>query len=120
MWEIEVTAVFRAWYLDLDESAAEAVGVALDVLADRGPVLGRPLVDRVKGSRHHNMKELRVSSGGRRLRVLFAFDPRGTAILLVGGDKTGSWSTWYADAVADADDRYDEHLTDLREEGAIP
>jgi len=33
------------------------------------------------------MKELRISSGGA-LRVLFAFDPRRTAVLLLGGDKS--------------------------------
>jgi len=30
-----------------------------DQLAAEGPALGRPLADRVKGSRYHNMKELR-------------------------------------------------------------
>jgi hypothetical protein len=120
MWEVEVTAQFVAWYDALDETAADAVGVVIDVLADRGPALGRPLVDRIKGSAFHHMKELRVSTGGRRLRVLFAFDPRGTALLLVGGDKTGSWDDWYAGAVAEADEIYERHLTDLREEGVLP
>lgn len=45
----------------------------------------------IKGSRHHNMKELRASEGGA-LRVLFAFDPRRQAILLLGGDKSGEWA----------------------------
>ena len=74
----------------------------------------------VKGCAHHNMKELRVSAGGRRLRVLFLFDPRGTAVLLLGGDKTGSWSDWYADAVAQADEIYERYLADLRAEGELP
>ena len=65
------------------------------------------------------MKELRVSAGGRRLRVLF-LDPRGTAILLLGGDKTGTWSDWYADAVGEADDIYDRYLAELRAEGELP
>lgn len=64
------------------------------------------------------MKELRISSGGRRLRVLFMFDPRGTAILLLGGDKTGSWSSWYTDAVEMADELYDIYR-ELREEGEL-
>lgn len=120
MWDVEVTAEFRAWYLALDDAAADAVGAAIDVLSDRGPTLGRPLVDRITGSASHNMKELRVSVGGRRLRVLFVFDPRGTAILLLGGDKTGSWSAWYAEAIATADESYERYLTELRNEGELP
>jgi hypothetical protein len=120
MWDVEVSARFRAWYLALDDDAADAVGVAIDVLAERGPALGRPLIDRIKGSVLHNLKELRVSAGGRRLRVLFLFDPRGTAILLVGGDKTGSWSDWYADAVPEAEALYAGYLDELRAEGELP
>ncbi len=120
MWDVEVTDEFRDWYRDLDDMAADAVGVAIDVLAETGPTLGRPLVDRVHGAAHHHLKELRVSAGGRRLRVLFAFDPRGTAILLLGGDKTGAWSGWYAVAVPEADALYDTHLAELRDEGLLP
>ena len=64
------------------------------------------------------MKELRVSSGGS-LRILFAFDPRQTAILLIGGDKSGEWETWYQHAIPLADDLYDEYLEELRKEGLI-
>jgi hypothetical protein len=63
------------------------------------------------------MKELRTSSDGD-LRVLFAFDPRRTAILLLGGNKTGRWAEWYLSAVPRADDLYDEHLAELRREGS--
>jgi hypothetical protein len=40
------------------------------------------------------MKELRIQHSGRPYRVLFAFDPRRCAILLIGGDKTGN-DRWY-------------------------
>lgn len=78
-------------------------------------MLGRPRVDLIKGSRHKNMKELRISSGGA-LRILFAFDPRRTAILLLGGDKSGQWNEWYRVAVPLADDLYDEYLAELEAE----
>src|SRR5687768_13399343 len=85
------------------------------MLRDRGPQLGRPLVDTVTGSRHKNMKELRPGSAGRSdLRVLFAFDPARSAILLVGGDKAGRWQDWYRSAIPLADDRYDSHLEVLK------
>ncbi len=79
--------------------------------------MGRPLVDTLEGSRHANMKELRVGN----LRAVFAFDPTRTAVLLLGGDKSGRRREWYseAEAVALADRLYDEHLRRLVEEGLI-
>lgn len=41
--------------------------------------------------------------------MLFAFDRTRRAILLLGGDKSGDWSHWYATNVPIADDRFDEH-----------
>jgi len=80
------------------------------VLRDAGPSLGRPLVDTVKGSRHSNMKELRPGSTGRtEVRVLFAFDKKRQAILLIGGDKSDDWSGWYDANIPIADARLDEH-----------
>jgi hypothetical protein len=64
------------------------------------------------------MKELRPRGG--HLRILFAFDPRRAAILLLGGDKTGEWSSWYEQAIPQADELYDEHLRELRDEGTLP
>jgi len=81
----------------------------------RGPALGRPHVDTIKRSKHSNMKELIVQHAGRPYRVLFAFDPRRCAILLIGGDKTGH-DRWYAEYVPIADRLYDEHLATLRHE----
>ncbi len=54
------------------------------------------------------------------MRVLFAFDPRRMAILLLGGDKSQRLRSWYAEAIPQADQLYDEHLQTLRDEGAIP
>ncbi len=70
---------------------ATRVASAVDQLAARGPALGRPLVDRIKGSRHHNMKELRTGT----MRVLFVFDRDGRGVMLLGGDKRGAWHDWY-------------------------
>jgi len=74
------------------------------------------LVDTIKQSRHANMKELIVPRGN--IRILFAFDPRRMAILLIGGDKTDEWDKWYDRMVPVADDRYDEHLAALEREQA--
>ena len=64
------------------------------------------------------MRELRVQHRGRPYRVLYAFDPRRTAILLIGGDKTGN-DRWYEEFVPLADRLYDEHIAVLRKEGLI-
>ena len=61
------------------------------------------------------MKELIVQHSGRPYRILFAFDPRRCAILLIGGDKTGN-ARWYEEHVPVADRLYDEHLDALRRE----
>ncbi len=118
MWEVEFTDEFEDWWGDLDHSQQAALTGRVELLAERGPDLGRPAVDRITGSRHHNMKELRASEGGA-LRVLFTFDPRRHAILLVGGDKSGRWNEWYEWAIPAADDLYDVYLDELREEGLI-
>jgi hypothetical protein len=94
----------------------DGIADAIEQLAAVGPALGRPLVDRVHGSRHHNMKELRPPSSGRtEVRLLFAFDPEREAIFLVAGDKSGRWDTWYRRAIPVADERFDEHLQTLQD-----
>ena len=64
------------------------------------------------------MRELRVQHRGRPFRVFYAFDPRRTSILLIGGDKTGN-DRFYEEYVPIADALYYEHLEELRREGLI-
>jgi len=71
----------------------------------------------VSSSRHRNMKELRPGSSGRsELRVLFAFDPERSAIMLIAGDKAGNWTRWYKKSIPLADDLCEDHLRRLRGE----
>ncbi len=116
MWEVEFTDDFEQWWLDLTEAQQEALDDRVMLLAESGPRLKRPVVGDIKTSRHSNMKELRASAGGA-LRVLFAFDPRRHAILLLGGDKSGQWEQWYEWAIPEADDLYTTHLKELQAEG---
>ncbi len=118
MWEVEVTDQFVGWWETLTDAQREAIADRVGLLAERGPDLGRPVVDRIHASRHQSMKELRAAKGGV-LRVLFSFDPRRQAILLLGGDKSGEWNDWYEWAVPLADDLYDEYLRELGEEGLL-
>lgn len=119
MWEVEYTDQFEEWWAGgLTLAEQDVVGRAVEALQDRGPALGRPLVDTVKRSRHANMKELRPP--GETIRILFAFDPRRRAILLLGRDKRNRWMEWYQEMIPIADRLYDEHLTTLRREGERP
>ncbi|WP_244870805.1 type II toxin-antitoxin system RelE/ParE family toxin [Catellatospora sp. IY07-71] len=120
MWEINLHEEVETWFLELcatDPISADLVAEAIDLLAEHGPALGRPLVDRIQTSRFHHMKELRPgSSGSTEVRLLFAFDPLREAIFLIAGDKSGQWKRWYQSAVPLADERLEEHLTRLKEE----
>lgn len=102
--------------MGLSEGEQVDVRAEVNLLRRFGPTLSRPHVDSVAGSKHANMKELRVQHRGRPYRVLFAFDPRRTAILLIGGNKKGQ-GRWYKEFVPIADRLYEKHLETLRREG---
>jgi hypothetical protein len=91
-----------------DPQTAEKVEAAADVLAEYGPTLGRPLVDTLTASKLANLKELRPRQTN--IRVLFVFDSWRSAILLVAGDKTGQWHTWYERAIPQAEELYALYL----------
>ena len=114
-WDVEFTDEFEAWWHNLTEDEQERLDAKIQLLEDLGPALGRPHVDTLTASRLPNLKELRSGP----VRVLFVFDPRTTAILLLGGDKSGAWNAWYLTAIPTAEDLYDTHLDQLRREGLI-
>ncbi len=98
-----------------DLETYRSVNVAIDMLADIGPGLGRPLVDTLQGSNIGNLKELRPRSGRDvAIRVLFAFDPWSQAVLLVAGNKAGDWSGWYKVAIPAAEIAYEDWLAHER------
>jgi hypothetical protein len=117
-WQIEFTDEFGRWWDGLNEDEQTSVAVGVEKLELLGPSLGRPHVDTLYGSRHPNMKELRVQHRGEPYRVLFAFDPRRKGILLVGGNKGGD-DRFYERMIPLADDLYDQHLEALKKEGLI-
>jgi len=111
-WEVEVSDEFKYWYEALLEDEQDSIIASVRLLRDFGPALGRPHVDTVYGATFPNMKELRVQHHGRPYRILFAFDPRRHAYLIVGGDKTGD-ANWYESAIRRADAIYRQHLTEI-------
>jgi hypothetical protein len=117
-WEIEYSDEFGNWWDGLTEDEQVSVRTVVRLLGDFGPQLRFPYSSGITNSRHGQMRELRIQHSGRPYRVLYAFDPRRCAILLIGGDKTGN-DRWYEQYVPIADRLYDEHLETLRKEGLI-
>lgn len=89
------------------------------ILMERGPDLPFPYSSGIDGSKHSHMRELRVQSSGHPVRVFYAFDPTRSAILLIGGNKTGD-KRFYKKMIPVADRLYDEHIAPLKREGLIP
>ena len=114
-WDIYVVDEVRLWIDALDPIGKDRVAKAIDVLAEHGPGLGRPLVDRIRGSVIANMKELRPGN----IRILFVFDPWRSSILLAAGDKFVQWDGWYAEAIPVAEQRYEAYLKSRAEEEEV-
>ena len=112
-WEVEYTDEFGFWWDTLSEEEQISVDASVRLLEKCGPTLGYPHSSKISNSRHSHMRELRTQHQGRPLRTLYAFDPRRTAILLIGGDKTGD-DSWYEVNVPIADRLYDEHLEEIQ------
>lgn len=117
-WDVEYTDEFGRWWETLTSEEQESVSASVTLLEERGPHLGFPHTSGINGSKHGHMRELRIQHNGRPFRTLYAFDPRRSAILLIGGDKTGD-DRWYLVNVPVADRLYDEHMVQLGKEGLI-
>ena len=117
--EVEFTDEFAGWWDGLTEQEQISVAAHVEVLEQFGPTLGSPRSSQIRGSKHGGMRELRVQCQGRPIRVLYAFDPRRAAILLIGGDKGGN-DRWYDEFVPKADALFDAHLKSLALEESQP
>lgn len=111
MWEVLTTEIFDDWYDSLDETNRARMMALLLVLADKGPMLGRPYADTVEASSYRNMKELRVQSKGDPLRAFFAFDPSRQGIVLCAGNKAGNEKRFYKEMIPIADREFKAHLS---------
>ncbi|WP_062520208.1 type II toxin-antitoxin system RelE/ParE family toxin [Demequina silvatica] len=106
-WAVILLPEVEAWLMTIaveQPRLAERVVAAIDLLEAEGPHLGRPLVDRIAGSRLPHLKELRVAT----VRALFAFDPDRRAIVLAIGDKRGRWTDWYSQNIQIAERRFEQ------------
>jgi len=115
-WIVAFHDEFETEFVALAEAVQDELLAQARMLGQLGPTMGRPRVDTLAGSRHANMKELRFEADGGVWRVIFAFDPLRTGILLVAGDKSGvGQRRFYRSLIAKADTRFDAHLKRLKE-----
>jgi len=114
MWNVEYTDEFNKWWETLNEDEQDAVDYSVGLLENKGPSLKYPYCSDVRQSRHGAMRELRSQCKGYPLRTFYAFDPRRTAILLIGGGKTGN-DNFYNEMVPLADGIYDNYLKETKE-----
>ena len=114
-WELEYTDEFRAWWDSLSDAQQRSVAHVIRLLEQQGPNLPFPYASKVFSSRHSGMRELRVQHRAHPYRVLYIFDPRRVALLLLGGDKAGD-DRWYARMIPVADQIYDRFLEELKGE----
>jgi hypothetical protein len=115
-WNVEYTEEFEVWWDDLNEAEQEDVAAVVILLEEKGPRLGFPYSSDVRGSQFGQMRELRIQHKGQPYRVLYAFDCRRVALLLIGGCKGGD-DRWYESNVPLADRLFAEHLKVLDREG---
>ncbi|WP_245505905.1 type II toxin-antitoxin system RelE/ParE family toxin [Rhizobium sullae] len=114
-WNVSFDDDFAAEFNEFDKEVKIELRAAIMLLADKGPKLGRPWADTLKGSDYANMKELRFEAADGEWRAAFAFDPERKAIVLVAGDKSGmSQKKFYQRLIDKADKRYGSHLEDLK------
>src|SRR3990172_332417 len=116
-WAILFHQKFEREFDALSEEVQDEGLANIKLLERFGPLLGRPRVDTLKGSRYSNMKEMRFDAADGVWRIAFAFDPKRQAILLVGGDKSGgSEKRFYRQLIKKADARFNEHVTRVEKE----
>ncbi|WP_456298347.1 type II toxin-antitoxin system RelE/ParE family toxin [Aurantimonas marina] len=115
VWAVSFHGEFADEFGEFADGVKIELAAVVGLLEEFGPALSRPHADTLNGSKHANMKELRFKADNGVWRVAYAFDPERKAILLVGGDKSGSnEKRFYKKLLTIADKRFDQHLDELK------
>lgn len=108
MTEVFYTDEFGKWAEGLNEDEQDSVIAVVKLLANSGVLLDYPFSSAIKGCKRA-FRELRPKQGKSPLRVVYAFDPRRDAVLIIGGDKSGD-PRFYERIVRRAEKIWDEYL----------
>ncbi len=114
MWNVETLDAFHAWWKTLTEQEQDDTTAIIELLEEKGAYLPFPFSSGVEGSKFSHMRELRIQSHGQPIRVFYAFDPKRTAILIIGGMKTGKEKRFYKEYIPKADKLFEEHLNSMK------
>jgi hypothetical protein len=109
MADVIATDEFRTWYTGLNDKDTEAVIYSVTLLEGRGIALGSPHASAIKNTAYP-LRELRVQSGGKPIRIFYAFDPKRQAVLLIGGAKADD--SFYDQYIPRAERIWVEYLKD--------
>tara|TARA_B110000091_G_C13545491_1_gene362229 strand:- start:79 stop:441 length:363 start_codon:yes stop_codon:yes gene_type:complete len=115
VWEVEYTDEFELWWENLDESEQVDITTVVELLEMKGPSLKFPYSSGIQGAKLTHLRELRIQHAGEPYRILYAFDPKRCALLLIGGNKTG-YDRWYEVQIPIAEKLYQDHLLDIKKE----
>ena len=106
MWEIIASKPYGEWFAVLDEESKIDIAAIIMLLMEKGPQLGRPFADKLKGAKTTNLKELRVQSNNHVYRIAFYFDEKRRGLVLTGGDKKGkNEKLFYEKLIREAEDQ---------------
>jgi hypothetical protein len=114
-WTLVYLKEFVQWLESQEEDLQDEALAYLELLKERGPLLPRPYVDTLKGSKVANLKELRFDYRRDPIRILFAFDPNQQGVIILGGNKTGD-KRWYRDNIPIAEQLFLAHVNSLKKE----
>jgi hypothetical protein len=112
---VNATAELEQWIEGLSHREQKVVLQVVKILEQMGVALGEPYSSALKGAKH-SLRELRPKRGGSPLRIIYAFDPKREALLLLGGDK-GADKRFYERAIPKAERLWEAHLARLEKDG---
>ncbi len=114
--DVIYTDEFGEWFEDLDEEAQEDVAVSVRLLEERGVTLGHPQSSALENTKYA-LRELRITSKRREIRVAYAFDPERNAVLLIGDFKAGKNNKrFYKEVIAAAENIWEQYLAEREAE----
>ncbi len=105
---VVLTGEFQAWFLANDEETQDKLSMLIGMLEELGVTMPFPYSSKVFGARY-NLRELRTDINDRAYRMLYVFDPKRNAVMLLGGDKSGV-KRWYEKSIIKAEKIYEKYL----------
>ena len=114
MWQVETLDAFDEWWQTLTEQEQDDTTAIIELLQEKGAHLPFPFSSGIEGSKFSHMRELRIQSHGDPILIFYAFDPKRTAILIIGGIKTGRGKLFYKDYLPKADKLFEQHLERMK------